>query len=99
MRVPADEQGIAAPVSREKLAFMKLLSVTRFKFIFGHVPTNASRRTPAVAFTFAGFEALYRELESKSVVHPNTLLQGKPWGSREFGIVDNDGNLITSLLR
>ena len=73
MWVPADEQGIAAPVSREKLAFMKLLSVTRFKFIFGHVPTNALRRTPAVAFTFAG--------------------------SREFGIVDNDGNLITSLLR
>ncbi len=98
MWVPADEQGIAAPVSREKLAFMKLLSVTRFKFI-GHVPTNASRRTPAVAFTFAGSRHFTESWNPKSVVHPNTLLQSKPWGSREFGIVDNDGNLITSLLR
>jgi hypothetical protein len=90
MRVPADEQGIAAPVSREKLAFMKLLSVTRFKFIFGHVPTNASENTTCRVHV-RRIEALHRELESKSVIHPNALLQSKPWGSREFGIVDNDG--------
>ncbi|MCU0571203.1 MAG: VOC family protein [Oculatellaceae cyanobacterium Prado106] len=40
-------------------------------------------------------DALYTELQPKGVVHPNAPLQEKPWGTREFGVVDEDGNLIT----
>jgi uncharacterized glyoxalase superfamily protein PhnB len=40
-------------------------------------------------------DALYAELQPKRVVHPNAPLQQKPWGTREFGVVDEDGNLIT----
>ncbi|MFM7426456.1 MAG: bleomycin resistance protein [Elainella sp.] len=40
-------------------------------------------------------DALYAELQPKGVVHPQAPLQEKPWGTLEFGVVDQDGNLIT----
>ncbi|HVE48847.1 MAG TPA: VOC family protein [Casimicrobiaceae bacterium] len=42
-----------------------------------------------------GIDALYREIEPQNVVHPNAPLADKPWGAREFGVTDEDGNLIT----
>ena len=29
------------------------------------------------------------------MIHPNDPLALKPWGNREFSIVDPDGNLVT----
>ncbi len=43
----------------------------------------------------SGIDALYGELNLVGVVHPNAPLVQKPWGSREFGVLDPDGNLIT----
>jgi catechol 2,3-dioxygenase-like lactoylglutathione lyase family enzyme len=43
----------------------------------------------------SGIEALFAELQPLGVVHPQAQLQLKPWGSREFGVLDPDGNLIT----
>jgi len=40
-------------------------------------------------------DALYAEFQPKGVIHPNAPLQEKPWGTLEFGVVDEDGNLIT----
>jgi len=42
-----------------------------------------------------GIDALFAELQPQGVVHPKTPLAQKPWGSREFGVLDPDGNLIT----
>jgi len=42
-----------------------------------------------------GIDSLYTELQPKGVIHDNAPLQAKPWGTREFGILDEDGNLIT----
>ena len=42
-----------------------------------------------------GIDELYRELEPKKVMHPNAPLANKPWGTREFGVSDPYGNLIT----
>ena len=42
-----------------------------------------------------GIDSLYAELQPKGVIHKNAPLQAKPWGTREFGILDEDGNLIT----
>lgn len=42
-----------------------------------------------------GIEALHAECARSSLVHPNAPLESKPWGSREFAILDPDGNLIT----
>jgi catechol 2,3-dioxygenase-like lactoylglutathione lyase family enzyme len=42
-----------------------------------------------------GITSLYDELRIKGVVHDDAPLQAKPWGTHEFGILDEDGNLIT----
>lgn len=40
-------------------------------------------------------ETLYKEYQQHEVVHPNGNLETKPWGSREFAIIDQDGVCIT----
>jgi catechol 2,3-dioxygenase-like lactoylglutathione lyase family enzyme len=42
-----------------------------------------------------GVEALYSVCTALGVVHPNAALESTPWGSKEFGILDPDGNLVT----
>jgi len=39
-------------------------------------------------------DALYQELSSKDVIHPNGKLETKPWGMKEFAVVDTEGNLL-----
>ncbi len=41
-----------------------------------------------------GIETLYAEFSRAGVVHPNGNLEEKPWGGREFVILDLDGNGI-----
>jgi catechol 2,3-dioxygenase-like lactoylglutathione lyase family enzyme len=40
-------------------------------------------------------DELYHLLKPKNVFHPNTTLGDRPWGFREFDVLDLDGNLIT----
>ncbi|MEZ4905632.1 MAG: VOC family protein [Spirosomataceae bacterium] len=41
-------------------------------------------------------EELYQSLLGKrSIIHPNGQLQLKPWGQREFSVLDPDNNLLT----
>ncbi len=40
-------------------------------------------------------ETLHRVLEPAGIIHPHAPLADQPWGTREFGIRDPDGNLIT----
>ena len=40
-------------------------------------------------------EALHAQCASQAIVHPNAPLATKPWGTKEFGILDPDGNLVT----
>jgi len=42
-----------------------------------------------------GIDALCAEMDAVGVLHPNGTLSEKPWGFREFAILDLDGNLIT----
>ncbi len=42
-----------------------------------------------------GIDALYEHCQAKEIVHPNALLEEKPWGFREFAVIDHDGNLVT----
>jgi hypothetical protein len=41
-----------------------------------------------------GVDELHKEMEEAGVVHPNGTLEDKPWGMREFAILDTDGNMI-----
>jgi catechol 2,3-dioxygenase-like lactoylglutathione lyase family enzyme len=41
-------------------------------------------------------DALYRSLVHRGVaIHPNGALASKPWGQREFALLDPDHNLLT----
>jgi hypothetical protein len=41
-------------------------------------------------------DALCRSFQENQVsIHPNGSLQTKPWGQREFSILDPDNNLLT----
>jgi catechol 2,3-dioxygenase-like lactoylglutathione lyase family enzyme len=41
-------------------------------------------------------DALYQEfVNRKVVIHPNGPLENKPWGQREFSLLDPDSNLLT----
>lgn len=43
-----------------------------------------------------GIEAFYQALlDNKVAIHPNGLLQTKPWGQKEFSLLDPDSNLLT----
>ena len=55
-----------------------------------HIAENTSCRVYVT-----GIDELFTELNAQGVVHPNAPLQDRPWGSREFGVLDGDGNLIT----
>lgn len=41
-------------------------------------------------------DALYQSLLNNQVaIHPNGQLENKPWGQREFSLLDPDNNLLT----
>jgi catechol 2,3-dioxygenase-like lactoylglutathione lyase family enzyme len=41
-------------------------------------------------------ENLYQSLlDNKTDIHPNGALETKPWGQREFALLDPDNNLLT----
>ena len=55
-----------------------------------HIAENTSCR-----LRVEGIELLYAHCLPLGIVHPHAPLADKPWGSREFGILDPDGNLVT----
>lgn len=41
-------------------------------------------------------DSLYKSLlDNKISIHPNGYLQDKPWGQKEFALLDPDNNLLT----
>ena len=41
-------------------------------------------------------DGLYKSMiDNKTDIHPNGTLQNKPWGQREFALLDPDNNLLT----
>lgn len=42
---------------------------------------------------------LFEHCDARGVVHPNAPLRHTPWGTREFGVLDPDGNLVTLFQR
>jgi len=56
---------------------------------------NAAAGEVSVRITTHGIDALHAELEPQGVIHPEEPLETKPWGLRQFSVVDLDGNRIT----
>lgn len=42
-----------------------------------------------------GIDELYSALQPLGIVHSNAPLTMQPWGDRDFGVSDPDGNLVT----
>ncbi|AJY75780.1 bleomycin resistance protein [Paenibacillus beijingensis] len=42
-----------------------------------------------------GVDELYHEIEPMGILHPRAKLSDRPWGVRDFGVLDPDNNLIT----
>jgi catechol 2,3-dioxygenase-like lactoylglutathione lyase family enzyme len=41
-------------------------------------------------------DGLYKSMiDNKTEIHPNGTLQTKPWGQKEFALLDPDSNLLT----
>jgi catechol 2,3-dioxygenase-like lactoylglutathione lyase family enzyme len=51
--------------------------------------------TASCSVQVEGVDELYAHCNEHGIVHPNGHLGNQPWGTREFGIVDPDGNLVT----
>ncbi len=49
----------------------------------------------AARIAVRGVDELYAELEKQGVIHPNEPLETKPFGMRQFSVLDQDGNTIT----
>lgn len=41
-----------------------------------------------------GVDGLYAEYDAQGIVHRNGMLRDQPWGVRDFGIGDLDGNAL-----
>ena len=67
-------------------------------FHLAAVPTELARtigEQTMCRFQVADIDALYEEYKRHDVIHPNGPLQDKPWGTREFGVIDPAGVCLT----
>jgi catechol 2,3-dioxygenase-like lactoylglutathione lyase family enzyme len=51
--------------------------------------------TASCSVQVEGVDELYAHCSEHGIVHPNGHIGDQPWGAREFGILDPDGNLVT----
>lgn len=51
--------------------------------------------TASCRIEVTGVDELYDRCRSLDVVHPNAPLRDQPWGTREFGVLDPDHNLVS----
>ena len=87
----------------ERLGFKRLqtstdYSVARRDSVSVHFWLCSDPRTPresACRISVEGIGELFETYSTLGVVHPNGQLESKPWGMREFSILDADGNLVT----
>ena len=57
---------------------------------------NPKENYGQVYIRLENIEAYYQSLlDSNIAIHPNGPLQTKPWGQREFALLDPDSNLLT----
>jgi hypothetical protein len=63
---------------------------------FKHATLNPLENYGQVYIRVKDINALYQSLLDKNVaIHPNGHLAIKPWGQREFSLLDPDHNLLT----
>lgn len=87
----------------ERLGFERLhaspeYGVARRDAVFLHFWRCSDPRTPretGCRISVRGVGRLYADFSALGIIHPDGGLEAKPWGTREFSILDGDGNLVT----
>jgi catechol 2,3-dioxygenase-like lactoylglutathione lyase family enzyme len=51
--------------------------------------------TASCSIEVVGVDELYRHCRAREIVHPNGHIGDTEWATREFGVLDPDGNLVT----
>jgi len=51
--------------------------------------------TASCSIEVSGVDELYEQCKAREIVHPNAHVGDTEWGTREFGILDPDGNLVS----
>jgi catechol 2,3-dioxygenase-like lactoylglutathione lyase family enzyme len=51
--------------------------------------------TTSLRVGVSGIDALYEHCQAEGIVDANCPLEEQPWGFREFGVLDRDGNRVT----
>ena len=60
-----------------------------------HLSGYAQGATPVeIRVDLAGVDALHGEVAPKGIIDPEQPLETKPWGMRQFSVLDLDGNRI-----
>jgi catechol 2,3-dioxygenase-like lactoylglutathione lyase family enzyme len=63
---------------------------------FSFKDLNPAENYGGIYIRVSGIDQFYQQLVDKKVaIHPNGPLQTKPWGQREFALLDPDNNLLT----
>lgn len=63
-------------------------------FLFKNDDRHVAEQT-AFRIHVQHIEVLYEEYQAQDVLHPNGKLETKPWGTKEFGVLDPTGVCIT----
>jgi uncharacterized glyoxalase superfamily protein PhnB len=101
-KFPAANVQTAVAFYEEKLGFQKLFDygdyagVKRdaFELHLWECPDSYLAENSACRVNVTDIEALYAEYQAAGVIHPHGALETKPWGLKEFVILDLDGNGI-----
>jgi uncharacterized glyoxalase superfamily protein PhnB len=65
-----------------------------FELHFWHCEDKKIAENTSCRVEVEDVESLYEEFTASGVIHPNGKLEEKPWGYKEFSILDEAGNLI-----
>lgn len=106
--IPAREIEAAAAWYRDRLGFEGVHTEREYGIIARDDVQihfwGPSGIAPKESMTMNRIEAddigeLHDHCRSVGIVHPNAPLEDKPWGTREFAVIDGDGNLLTFFSR
>lgn len=86
----------------EKLGFRKTWEDENYAIVlrdnigihFWHCDNQIFPENTSCYIEVTEINKLYEEYKIVEIIHPNGKIENKPWGMREFAILDLDGNMI-----
>ncbi len=106
-KLPMRDQKITEDYYLTKLGFRKVGTTNYADYLmleregiqihfFDYATLNPKENYGQVYIRTTAIDELYQSfLNNKVIIHPNGKLQNKPWGQREFALLDPDHNLLT----